>query len=312
MKKLLKFNILLLLLVLAGLLVPGSVYAKKHTVKDVRGLLSLKNAKRGDVYILKKDIDLSGIEDWEPFDFESTLNGKGHTIKGLKSTKGGLFDNLKKGSKVTNLVLDVDINVLGTSFHTGAIANMSEKATLKKCFVKGKISSTGMTGGLIGKADSTKISMSASSAILDSGSTVGGLVGEGKGNMKIDNCLMIGKITKDSSSVCGGIVGEFEGKLVKCFTAAGSLSAESSSAKKGSIVGIAKKDTHISDCYYYGNVAGLGPDNIEYQSVIHLDEKFNSAIMKKLFATSLSKKIWTFSKKINGGMPILKWCKKYI
>ena len=315
MKKLSKLNLLLgFLLLVSVLFIPEYTYAKTKYISTVKELQSLKDANSGDVYILKKDIDLFGVTNWKPFDFKGSLNGKGHAIKNLTSTTGGLFDSLLEGSSVSNLRL-VDINVSGLGdiyslvsvLNSGGLANTSKGATIKKCSVSGLIDSTGVSGGFVGKAEDTKISNCVSSVRFETGSITGGIVGEGIGNMQISDCLMIGNISKKSSAAVGGIAGEFFGTLKRCVTASGVVDAESSSNNKGSIVGVVKGDAHISDCYYYGNVAGLGPDNREYKSIVHLDEKSNKSII-----TGLNFKVWTLKKNVNNGIPVLKWYVKYL
>ena len=315
MKKISKLNLLLVIFLMAGLIfMPYYTYAKTVYVSKAKDLMQLKNAVQGDVYILKNDIDLRGVKNWKPFDFKGSLDGKGHAIKNLTSTIGGLFDNLADGSIVSNLrLVNIDVSGLGDIYtmtsvlNSGGLANTSKGAYIKKCSVSGKIDSTGVSGGFIGKAEDTKITSCISSVSFDTGSITGGIVGEGKGRMNIADCLMIGNISKRSSAAVGGIAGEFDGNLRRCVTASGVVDAESSSNNKGSIVGVVKGDAHISDCYYYGNVAGLGPENREYQSIVHLDEKSNKSIM-----TGLNFKIWKLKKGINNGIPVLKWYLKYI
>lgn len=308
MKKLLKLNLLLLLFLFAGILqVSNNVYAKTVNIGTASELKKLKDARPGDRYVLKNDIDLKKVKDWKPFDFNGILDGKGYAVKNLKSTTGGLFDNLSSDAQISNLRL-VNINIYNlTSFQTGGLANTSDGSSIKKCAISGYMSSIGISGGFIGKAENTNISSCVSSMAFDTGSITGGIVGEGRGNMSITNCLMIGNISKDSSAAVGGIAGEFSGVLKGCVTASGVLDTESSSNNKGSIVGIAKNTANISDCYFYGNVAGLAPDNKEYKSVVHLDEKANKSII-----TGLNFKIWTLRKNVNNGIPILKWYIKYI
>lgn len=308
MKKILKLNLLLVLFFIVGFLcISENAYAKTVNIKTVKDLKRLKGAKSGDVYILKKDIDLKSVKNWKSFDFAGILDGKGHTIKNLKSTTGGLFDNLTEDANISNLRLtNIYIDNL-TSFITGCLANTSHGASIKKCAVSGYMSSIGISGGLVGKAENTKINACVSSVSFKTGSITGGIVGEGRGEMQVVNCLMNGKISKDSSAAVGGIAGEFAGVLHRCVTASGVVDTESSSNNKGSIVGIAKNDANIADCYFYGNVAGLGPENKEYHSIVHLDEKSNKSIM-----TGLNFKVWTLKKGVNNGVPVLKWYVKYI
>lgn len=308
MKKLSKINVLLALFIMVGMLFfPETASAKTLYISTVKELKALKDSRQGDVYVLEKDIDLSGVKDWKPFDFRGLLNGRGHAIKNLTSTTGGLFENLSSGAEIYNLrLVNVKIDNL-TAFNTGCFANTSNWASIKKCAVGGSIDSIGVSGGFIGKAENTTLTSCVSSISIDAGSITGGIVGEGRGEMVIEDCLARGNISKKTAAAVGGIAGEFDGTLKRCVTASGVVDAESSSNNKGSIVGVVKGDAHISDCYYYGNVAGLGPDNKEYKSIVHLDEKSNKSIM-----TGLSFKTWTLKKKVNDGIPVLKWYLKYI
>lgn len=315
MKKLSKLSLCLAIFIMAiSLFAPEYVSAGTRYIKTAKELKTLKNARQGDVYILKKDIDLKNISDWKPFDFSGKLDGRGHAIKNLTGTKGGLFDNLTYGAEISNLRLtniSIDtlknLDTMSMIINIGGLANTSQGASITKCSVSGRIDSTAVTGGFVGKAEDTEIKTCVSSIYLDTGSIAGGLVGEGRGNMLIEDCLMIGRISKKSAAAVGGMAGEFFGTLKRCVTASGVIDTESSSNNKGSIIGVVKGDAHISDCYYYGNVPALGPENKEYKSLVHLDEKSNKSIM-----TGLNFKVWTLKKKKNNGVPVLKWYLKYL
>ncbi len=72
---------------------------KIRTVDDLMALQSFAPVRRKDTYscvkiTLENDLDLSGIKDWEPLRIYPCFDGKGHTIKNLTSTRGGLFADI--------------------------------------------------------------------------------------------------------------------------------------------------------------------------------------------------------------------------
>ena len=72
---------------------------KIKTVEDLQALQTFSPVRRQDTYsgvriTLENDLDLSGVKDWEPLRIYACLDGKGHTIKNLTSTKGGLFGDI--------------------------------------------------------------------------------------------------------------------------------------------------------------------------------------------------------------------------
>lgn len=107
---------------------------KIKTVEDLQALQTFSPVRRQDTYsfvkiTLENDIDLSGVKDWEPLRIYACLDGKGHTIKNLTSTKGGLFGDIYgEGNKyVKNLNFEnvkITINdIPGPGyFHIGILA----------------------------------------------------------------------------------------------------------------------------------------------------------------------------------------------
>lgn len=132
------------------------------------------------------DIDLNGIESWNPIGaegkasssktklFSGSFDGKGNTVSGLKITGGfdgeanlGLFSTLGGTARVSDVVItDVDINVSETgswaNVRAGGIAGDTQSASprasvIDGCFVSGNIkvnSSDGQAfaGGILGRA----------------------------------------------------------------------------------------------------------------------------------------------------------------
>lgn len=122
---------------------------KIKTVEDLQALQTFAPVRRQDTYsgvniTLENDIDLSGVKDWEPLRIYACLDGKGHTIKNLTSTKGGLFgdiygngDKYVKNLKFENVKITIDdfpdntgylyIGILAGWFQ-GAVENVNVKS----------------------------------------------------------------------------------------------------------------------------------------------------------------------------------------
>ena len=122
---------------------------KIKTVEDLQALQTFAPVRRQDTYsgvniTLENDIDLSGVKDWEPLLIYPCFDGKGHTIKNLTSTKGGLFgdvygngDKYVKNLKFENVKITIDdfpdntgylyIGILAGWFQ-GAVENVNVKS----------------------------------------------------------------------------------------------------------------------------------------------------------------------------------------
>ena len=93
---------------------------KIKTVEDLQALQTFAPVRRQDTYsgvniTLENDLDLSEIKDWNPLLIYPCFDGKGHTIKNLTSTKGGLFgdiygngDKYVKNLKFENVKITID------------------------------------------------------------------------------------------------------------------------------------------------------------------------------------------------------------
>ena len=149
------------------------------------------NTYAGKFIALDADIDLSGIENWNPIGAEGTasknldkifagnFDGRGHVVKGLtiKTEDGapytdeqniGLFSVISSTAKVSGIVLeDVRINVAGEKvvraggvtgdITSNAVSGATAAASVDSCKVSGEISAKTdaamvMTGGVIGRA----------------------------------------------------------------------------------------------------------------------------------------------------------------
>ena len=137
-------------------------------IYDAADLYAIRNNLDGK-YIMMADIDLSEAtapggeldtgNGWNPIqNFDGTLDGNGHYIKGLtiygdpKTYRVGLFDGLNSEPKICNLgMVDVNINIVRDSSgsyysedcDTAALVadGWSSYAKIENCFVTGQISS---------------------------------------------------------------------------------------------------------------------------------------------------------------------------
>ncbi len=122
---------------------------KIKTVEDLQALQTFAPVRRQDTYsgvniTLENDLDLSEIKDWNPLLIYPCFDGKGHTIKNLTSTKGGLFgdiygngDKYVKNLKFENVKITIDnfpdntgylyIGILAGWFQ-GAVENVNVKS----------------------------------------------------------------------------------------------------------------------------------------------------------------------------------------
>ena len=193
-----------------------------QVIKTVDDLNNIRNNPKGK-YILMNDIDLSGYN-WEPMDFNGTLDGNGYVIKNLtinKSTEDnvGFIRNGGANSNVCNLGLE-NINITGHNNVGGFAGGL---AYITNCYVTGKVNGNQYVGGLIGATGvSTYINNCYSAADVYGNSSVGGLLGNGSSSIK--NSFTLGNVS--GNRTVGGIAG---------YNAGGG---------------------HISYCYVVGRVTG--------------------------------------------------------
>ena len=166
----------------------------------------------GKFIILDSDIDLSGIENWDPIGaegqasknpdkiFAGNFDGCGHRISGLKINNDadspyteehnvGLFSTVSTSAKVSNIRLEnVDIDVTGTKvvraggitgdITSRAVSGQEGSASVDSCTVSGSVSA---------KTDAAMV-------------MAGGVVGRVSGNANITNCISDAEISSSSNS----------------------------------------------------------------------------------------------------------------
>ncbi|WP_410771304.1 GLUG motif-containing protein [Fontibacillus sp. BL9] len=204
------------------------------TANELASMLNNLNA----YYKLGKDIDLSGISNFEPIGFDGNpfmggFDGAGYTITGLKINRPGelyvgLFGLVDYGSKITNVRLK-NVNVKGLDWvgglvgqnrgdisnsyaegtvtgtqHVGGLIGDMDGGTVKTSYASGSVTGQTNVGGLVGRTDYGNIQNSYADNSVTGGSNVGGLVGINGGQIK--NSLAVGRVT--GTTDVGGLVGK--------------------------------------------------------------------------------------------------------
>lgn len=186
---------------------------------------------------LGADIDLTG-EDWIPIGgdsgYEGTFNGNGFTVtldinadESYEYSVIGLFGYLYDAT-VKNLKTDGQITVTNENYpFIGAIAGAGYDATIVNCANYATITAEteGLYGGGILGGDegtSTTITMCANHGTINAEglSSVGGIIGNASGMVKLNNCYNSGSV-RGGSGYTGGLVGDGEFRISGSYSSAG-------------------------------------------------------------------------------------------
>ena len=226
---------------------------------------------------LTQDIDLEGTEltigiykDNEKKYFYGTLDGNGHSIKGLKIENKdqdyvGLFPYLAKYATVKNLTLEEPV-IETKGSNVGALVGYGNNANIENCHViDAEISGITNVGGLIGELNGGNITnCSATGIITATNDQVGGIIGSTGYNITavITACRFNGTLKADyESGRAGGIVGVIGNStatITACY-ASGSFSSGTTSSivpscSLGGIVGIGMNNANVTLKACYANV----------------------------------------------------------
>lgn len=184
--------------------------------------------------------------------FRGTIDGQGHTIRGLYIKGSEIVDENVNGSKkyaqniglvavlstggvIKNLVLEVsdiyasssagDGGTVGTNnpISVGTLVGWMEDGEITNCIVEGNITTSGAknrVGGLVGNVKSATISDCVSNVSISSSGKethVGGVVGalRNGGTVKLSSCVFEGDTLISTGGKVGGIVGYYEKSTVK-------------------------------------------------------------------------------------------------
>lgn len=188
--------------------------------------------------------------------FAGTFDGNGKTISGLAISNDtnitGLFKKLTKTGVIKNLTLEGEIT--GTN-KIGAFVGESN-GTIINCINNTTIYGDGQRGGIVGYATGGLIENCINNGnlnVLTSGWNVGGILGEGKAEIK--GCTNNGTVYGKSTHIAG-IVGSTTSNVIDCLNKGDIIGA---SWGAGGIVGyVGNVDAIISGCENIASVNGTG------------------------------------------------------
>lgn len=242
--------------------------------------------------------------------FAGTLDGDSHTVSGLAGT-GGLVYYLSANGTVKSLCVDCAID--GTS-NVGGIADKSE-GRIENCLVSGYIKGGNDTifgvGGIVGHGvagnvisgcvSTADILFKYSRYAVQNGA--GGIVGYTYGT--VENCYFAGNVHTNAKSVSaggfGGLVGCARSNAVMkdCYTVGAVTGPESSF---GAVVGKVNSGATITNCAYLDTIAPqAAADGTTSGMTAHTADYMRSAE----FAVDMGMN--QDDGTLNGGFPVLPW-----
>lgn len=252
-------------------------------------------------YVLTEDIVISG--DWKPISgFTGTFDGAGHTITfNIDKSTGafvstqylGLFASCTDAT-IKNLYVNGNISLTtggslsNPNVYIGGVVASSTNTTLENVHFSGNINvetnndNSSWAGGLVGKADNTKISLCSNTASITTKvntvigiSQAGGLCGEFSGT--IDNSYNLGNVLVNvatDSPYAGGLVGKNKGAITKSYNA-GTVKSQGSGMSlsdvyAGGITALGETGSSVTDCAVMSSEISvvIGWVNTGYKNII--------------------------------------------
>lgn len=234
------------------------------SVASAEELRAIKNNLSGK-YIQISDIDLSGINNWEPLgndvnNFTGEFDGGGYTISDLKvdrklSDNVGLF-GYTSDAEIKNVGL-IDAKVEGRG-HVGGLVGNFVRSSIDNSYVTGEVSgSTYRVGGLVGFHITRSSIKNSHTDVLVSGNVynMGGLVGGQYSSSSVINSYAVGDVIGSYDQV-GGLVGYQENySRIENSFATGDVVGK---ARVGGLVGFQQIHSTVRNSYTIGNASGEG------------------------------------------------------
>lgn len=255
-----------------GLMVAVSLSGwSQTTITDEAGLKAIADDLAGK-YVLANDITLSG--EWTPVGteeepFTGTLDGAGHTIKGLSITSGednvGFF-GFTDGATVKN-VRFTGAKVLGNK-QVGIVAGQAINSTIDAVFTAGYLTGYDHVGGIVGDArgdasmdEITYITNCMSTAGAFSTTYQAGVIAGWTNAGMFENNIALGSATAESGGA-GGVTGMLDNEGIASY-----VSNVSSAAF---LVG-ANNRTHAINAWKNGSACVYGDvsDNLSSDKTIY-------------------------------------------
>ena len=267
-------------------LAPSGGHYDVSTVQGLRDLMGFADVA-GYEFHLAADIDMSAAPGlFIPY-LAADLDGDNHTVSNLSldgPNRCTGWIGLCEGATVRNIVMR-GVNVSGFG-DVGGLVGCNDCGNVTNCSVSGEVTSRerhGIFGGLVGYNARGEVSNSSSTAYVDAGSSVGGLVGESSGTIrdsyatgfvagwdhiggllgsnredlgletglaKVSRCYAAGNVV--GNEMVGGLVG-FNYGNISCSYASGNASAVYSYV--GGLLGY-HSGGNVSRCYATGSASG--------------------------------------------------------
>ena len=237
---------------------------------------ALDTYSRGTVFVLERDIDLTGT-DFSPVPyFAGAFEGGGHMIRGLELTadgsRVGLFRTVAEGAAVRDLRVRGSVTPGGTGEYVGGLAGVCA-GTLENCSFEGTVSAVENAGGVAGAVESTGAVLGCSFAgDVTAEHQVGGVAGVNRG--LVQSCRSSGNVntvlvtprrepgfdlasfTQDDFldiANIGGIVGDNIGVVDGCVNT-GPVGYKNTGYNVGGVAG--KSQGFVTGCENRGEVTG--------------------------------------------------------
>jgi hypothetical protein len=238
--------------VLVVLAVAGGAYLvfadRTVEISNAEELQQVRENPSGN-YVLVEDIDLSGIDNFEPIEnFTGTFDGNGHTVSNLT------IDRPEMDSVGLFLSVRDDTRLFGLTGNEGTVRNV-------------RLEDVNVTGGrfvgsLAGANLGTLTGLSATGEVRGD-EIVGGLAGQNEGTVR--ESYASNNVSGDS--VLGGLVGWNYGEVIESY----SVSDVSGGNTVGSLVGvnnpIPRTEGTVVRSYATGEVSGEGTGGFIAQTV---------------------------------------------
>lgn len=237
---------------------------------------------RDKVFVLKNDIDLTGVAYTSIPTFGGTFLGQGYTISGLRLTGEvtalGFFRYLQRSAVVENLHIQGIVQPFGSNnLDIGGLVGINS-GIIKNCAFTGTVSGTERIGGIAGRNKvSGTIEGCSTSGVVYGDHYIGGIAGENLGvirscvnharvNTHVDhNSVSVGNVsvlslesltdkesTSDATNI-GGIAGTSSGVIRGCENR-GNIGYEKMGYNVGGIAG--SQIGYITECANYGTIKG--------------------------------------------------------
>lgn len=157
-------------------------------------------------YVLTADLDLTAVEGWEPLGglrpFTGELDGNGHTLTGLNSDAGGLF-NINNGAIHDLAVVDAHVDLDGG--RVGIIANVNN-GDIHTVYTTGTVDGGSRVGGVVGDSAGSLVNAYSTADVHSRSTEAGGVVGVVLAGSKTENVYATGAVSAETRNI-GGVVG---------------------------------------------------------------------------------------------------------